>query len=103
MVALTEGKGLREAFRTPLFNALNWVLKDVAGTGKAVSEGDWGKIAYYVADVLSVWSEVPVLRAYERAIKMLEDWSETNIDGIWDLKEEAGLKKPFKKQKRRRR
>lgn len=103
-IAVAGGKPSQfDAIEAPSLKALVEVLDHAKGTPQDVRKGEWGKVAYRVADAVSIWFEVPVLRAYDRVIKNLEDWSETNIDGILDPKEEAGLKKPFKKNRRRRR
>jgi hypothetical protein len=91
------------AIEAPLLKAPATVVDILMKLPQDLREGEAGKAAYRVADALSIWLEIPVLRAYDRVIKNLEDWGETNIDGFWDLKEEAGLKKPFKNRRRRRR
>ena len=87
-------KANTDTFSVPSLKAANMVYRDVTKvlTSFHREDASFAQTAYLVANIGSLWYGVPVLTAYDRIIKNVEDWADEDVS--LDLKEMAGLKKP---------
>jgi hypothetical protein len=77
------------------------VLRSLAAFPKgagAIAEGNFGQFFYHAAEFVTTWAGVPVLTAYDRIIRQVEDWNDDDVDTLFDWKEAADLKKPNRKK-----
>jgi hypothetical protein len=46
-----------------------------------------------VAEVASIYYQIPAPVALDRIVRHVEDWTDEDLPGLMDLKQEAGIKK----------
>lgn len=85
-------KANRDAFSVPILKTVNMMYLDAKKALPSKGDADFLQAAYRIANIVSLWYGVPVLTAYDRIIKNVEDWADGDVS--LDLKEKAGLKKP---------
>ena len=84
--ATSAGRG--DLLKVPSFDALNRLFSGTTDAVKSVAKGDWQRFLYRVAEVAGAVNQTPVLTAYDRLVKMLEDWNDGDLDA--DLREGFG-------------
>ncbi len=87
MQALTSA-GRGDLLKVPALEGLNRVYSGTVDALKAASNSDWQRVLYRVAEVAGTLNQTPVLTAYDRLVKMAEDWNDGDLDA--DLREEFG-------------
>jgi hypothetical protein len=87
MQALTSA-GRGDLLKVPVLEGVNRVYSGTVDALKSASNSDWQRFLYRVAEVAGTLNQTPVLTAYDRLVKMAEDWNDGDLDA--DLREEFG-------------
>ena len=94
--ALANGD-MKSLSEVTLFRGVSLIAKSGTDAVSSLLEGDFYRAAYRTAEAAFASFSVPVPTAYERIIKVAEDWSDEDIISL-DFRQRVGIKKPNKKK-----
>lgn len=84
--------------KVPLFRAPAQIARSGRDALSSLLKGDVGRAAYRVAEVASIYYQIPAPVALDRIVRYVEDWTDEDLPGLMDLKQAAGIKKPNRKK-----